>query len=59
MQNYINYDIIFIDDASTDNTAIEVSNILKNQVKVPESRYKIIRNDVNKKTMYNLRRAAR
>ncbi len=35
MQNYTNYHIVFIDDASTDGTADQVESFLKQQTKVP------------------------
>jgi glycosyltransferase involved in cell wall biosynthesis len=39
MQNYSNYHIVFIDDASTDGTGTEVFNFLKKQKIVPRDRY--------------------
>jgi glycosyltransferase involved in cell wall biosynthesis len=35
MQNYQNYRIVFIDDASTDDTGQEVQYFMKMQTKIP------------------------
>lgn len=45
MQDYSNYHIVFIDDASTDGTGEQIQAFLENnQTRVPSSRYTVIRN---------------
>ena len=45
MQEYSNYHIVFIDDASTDGTGTQVEAYLKgNQTKVTPDRYVIVKN---------------
>ena len=45
MQEYSNYHIVFIDDASTDGTGKDIEMYLAdNQTKITPDRYKIIRN---------------
>jgi len=58
MQEYNNYHIVVIDDASTDKTGKLISDFLGSQNKVPSNRYQIITNTEQKMAMYNLRRAA-
>lgn len=58
VQEYSNYHIIFIDDASTDSTATDVIQILTTQNKLPPNQYTIIRNTQQMKAMHNLRTAA-
>ena len=59
MQDYQNYHLVFIDDASTDGTGDEVQKFLKNQTKLPKSHYKVIKNKKQQRAMPNLRMAAR
>ena len=58
MQDYKNYHIVFIDDASTDGTGDEIEKYLINQVKVPPEQYVVIKNKVQTRAMPNLRMAA-
>ena len=58
MQNYSNYHIVVIDDASTDNTGDLISSFLSKQTRIPKERYHIQKNSKRMKAMYNLRRAA-
>ena len=58
MQNYINYHIVFIDDASTDSTYNDIFNLMSNQKKLSSSQYVLIKNQEQKKAMFNLRMAA-
>jgi glycosyltransferase involved in cell wall biosynthesis len=44
MQEYSNYHIVFIDDASTDGTGDQIEALLAKQKIVPKSRYVIIKN---------------
>ena len=54
-QEYDNYDIIYINDASTDNTG----KIVKDTVEEYKGNYKLIDNDTNKKALENLYNAVR
>ena len=58
MQDYVNYHVVVIDDASTDGTGEMIREVLRNQSKITEDRYQIIVNQVNMKAMPNIRRAA-
>lgn len=49
-QNYNNYDIVYIDDCSTDST-LEIANQVKQESKKD---FKIVSNESNKKALYNL-----
>jgi glycosyltransferase involved in cell wall biosynthesis len=51
-QDYSNYRIIYIDDASTDGTGDEVERLVKDQSQ--ESRFLLIRNTTRKGGLYNL-----
>jgi glycosyltransferase involved in cell wall biosynthesis len=57
-QEYQNYHLVFIDDASTDGTGAQVEAMLANQTQLPPERYVVIRNKEQKRAMPNLRRAA-
>lgn len=60
MQEYKNYHIVFIDDASTDGTGEQVEQyLLTKQTKVPSERFKVIKNSEQKRAMPNLRMAAK
>jgi glycosyltransferase involved in cell wall biosynthesis len=58
MQNYTNYHIVLIDDASTDGTGKQIETYLANQTKINSSQYTIIINKEQKRAMPNLRNAA-
>lgn len=58
MQEYSNYRVVFIDDASTDSTATDVFEIISKQTKLTPRQYVIVRNVQQKKAMFNLRMAA-
>ena len=49
-QEYKNYDIVYIDDCSTDNT-LKIANKIKNK---SDKQMEIISNKTNKKALYNL-----
>jgi glycosyltransferase involved in cell wall biosynthesis len=59
MQNYTNYHIVVIDDASTDRTGELILEYLKGQKKVGEDRFEVIRNAEQMRAMHNLRFAAK
>jgi glycosyltransferase involved in cell wall biosynthesis len=44
MQEYANYHIVVIDDASEDETGTLIEKFLNEQQKVPKSRYNVIKN---------------
>ena len=44
MQDYKNYHIVFIDDASTDKTGQEIQEFLEKQTILPSNRYTLIMN---------------
>lgn len=44
MQEYTNYHIVFIDDASPDKTGEQIQEFMKKQKIVPPERYQIIIN---------------
>jgi glycosyltransferase involved in cell wall biosynthesis len=56
-QNYQNFHIVFIDDASTDQTFNKTLDLIRSR-NFPMDRVTMIRNDIQKFAMYNLRRAA-
>jgi glycosyltransferase involved in cell wall biosynthesis len=56
-QNYKNFHIVFIDDASTDQT-FEKTLQLINERQFPLNRVNMIKNDKQMFAMHNLRRAA-
>jgi glycosyltransferase involved in cell wall biosynthesis len=58
MQNYRNYRIVVIDDASTDSTAKEVREYLQMQTKVKPDSYSVIENRQNQGSSSNMRHAA-
>ena len=58
MQNYQNYRVIFIDDASTDDTGEEVQYFMKMQTKIPPQRYRIVINEKNEGSSSNIKKAA-
>ena len=51
-QNYDNYDVVYINDCSTDNTAGVVNQIIEDTETSAE--VKIVNNDINRKALYNL-----
>ena len=57
-QEYANFHIVFIDDASTDNTSEIVKEFFESQ-KFPKAKYTMIKNTIQLKAMANLRRAAK
>ena len=59
MQEYTNYHMVFIDDASTDGTGKEITAYLQNQTRLPSDRYRIVINPEQRRAMPNLRRAAK
>jgi glycosyltransferase involved in cell wall biosynthesis len=58
MQEYRNYHVVIIDDASTDSTGEDVYQVMVTQKKLDSSRYLVIKNNERKMAMYNLRAAA-
>ena len=58
MQNYTNYHIIVFNDGSTDNTGKLIEDYLKDQSRLPSSKYQIIHNPQQLYAMANLRDAA-
>ncbi len=44
MQNYTNYHVVVINDASTDNTGEFIAKILREQDKIPKEKYTVINN---------------
>ena len=59
MQEYSNYHIVFIDDASTDSTSDDVIELLQQQKKLHSSKYLLIKNQRQMRAMHNLRTAAK
>ena len=60
MQEYKNYHIVFIDDASTDGTGEQIKKfLLTNQAKIPSERFTVVKNEERKMAMPNLRMAAK
>jgi len=59
MQEYTNYHIVFIDDASSDGTGDQIESFLMGQAKIPKEKYVIVKNTEQKRAMPNLRRAAK
>ena len=49
-QEYSNYDVVYIDDCSTDKT----NQIAKEVLKANEKKFKIVSNGTNRKALYNL-----
>ena len=58
MQQYSNYFLVFIDDASPDGTGLQIEAMLSNQTILPPDRYVIVKNTQQKRAMPNLRMAA-
>lgn len=58
MQNYQNYRIVFIDDASTDDTGQEIKYYMKMQSKIPVQKYRIVINEKNEGSSSNIKKAA-
>lgn len=58
MQNYQNYHIVVIDDASTDGTGAEIKTYLEKQTKIKPESYKVIQNEKNVGNSMNARKAA-
>lgn len=58
MQEYRNFHIVFIDDASEDSTGDDVEKLLATQTVVERDRWVVIRNKQQKLAMANLRSAA-
>ena len=44
MQNYTNYHIVIIDDASNDGTGQFIMDYMTSQTKIPINRFNVIRN---------------
>lgn len=59
MQDYNNYHVVIIDDASSDQTGELIKTYLQGQTKLKESQYILIRNDKQMRAMNNLRLAAK
>jgi glycosyltransferase involved in cell wall biosynthesis len=58
MQNYHNYRIVVINDASTDQSAQEILSYLQMQSKVKSSNFIFTNNSENQGSSRNIRRAA-
>lgn len=58
MQEYSNYHLVFIDDASTDSTSDDITELMLNQQKLDPTKYLLIKNIEQKHAMFNLRMAA-
>lgn len=58
MQEYANYHIVVIDDASTDSTGKLITDFLQQQNKIPIDRYHVVINPQQQMAMFNLRLAA-
>lgn len=58
MQNYKNYRIVVIDDASTDGTGKEIQEYFEMQNKIDTSNYVVIQNKENQGSSKNIRKAA-
>jgi glycosyltransferase involved in cell wall biosynthesis len=58
MQNYQNYRIIVIDDASTDSTGQQIKDYLDRQTKVKATDFTVVINSQNHGSAKNIRRAA-
>lgn len=58
MQEYSNFHIVFIDDASEDSTSEDIAQLLQGQTKLDPSKYLLIKNSKQMHAMYNLRMAA-
>ena len=57
-QEYDSYDIVYIDDASTDNTLAEVKKVI-DSIDSRANIIKVVENDVNKKALSNIYNAVR
>ena len=53
-QDYDNYDVIYINDASTDETRKIVDSTFQNLVKETNADSKVMHNESNKKALYNI-----
>jgi glycosyltransferase involved in cell wall biosynthesis len=53
-QDYDNYDVIYINDASTDETRKIVDSTFQNLIKETSADSKVIHNEFNKKALYNI-----
>jgi glycosyltransferase involved in cell wall biosynthesis len=58
MQEYKNFHIVFIDDASTDGNGLQIEAMISNQTILPSDRYVIVENTEQRRAMPNLRMAA-
>ena len=58
IQDYKNFHIVVIDDASTDNTGTLIKTYLTNQKYVSADRYQVLTNSFQMKAMPNLRNTA-
>lgn len=58
LQDYDNYHLVFIDDASTDSTLPDVEALLTAQTTLSNDKYTIVKNKQQKRAMPNLRYAA-
>ena len=51
-QDYNNYDVIFINDCSTDSTLVSARKVIENTP--TKSKVRLVNNDINRKALYNL-----
>lgn len=58
MQNYRNYHIVVIDDASTDRSGEEILNYLQTQNKIKSVNFTFTNNSENQGSLHNIRTAA-
>ena len=56
-QNYKNYDVLYMNDASTDNTGKELKKILEQLDKDVADKFTIVNNEENKRALHNIYRA--
>ncbi len=53
MQDYQNYHVVYIDDASPDRTGYNVLDYIEEKG-IPDDKIKVFINDKNKKALYNI-----
>lgn len=58
MQDYQNYHIVVIDDASTDGSGAAILKFLEKESNIERERYQVAFNQERKMAMFNLRKAA-